>query len=152
MFWLSLSFFLLIVCILEQTGRFTYYPYFDDQGRFWVRKALIFKEEINLNEIIQTTITLRNARGYNRDPASVIIFHSNDNEYIVGTTGIFCYRYNIELLKRVKNTYPHITFSESVIKYINSENQKGFYMVDQHIFGYTMISLTSLFFLYQFLQ
>lgn len=145
-FWVGISFLFLLTMVLDELALFPYSSYFDKDGNFWIRKYIVIKNKLDLKTVVRASLRLKNILNY---PTNFIDLTTLDKTYSIRHAGIFSYKSNIKILNQIKTNYPLIDMNDVYLKkYMESENKRGVYMVNEHLSGYLL--LTIMFFLFLF--
>jgi len=140
-----ITFGLFIFFLLSSLSIFPYYSYFDEKGNFFIRKYFFFRKQIDLSEILRVSIE---PIGSIQKFMYVIDLWTNTKIIPIRTAGIFSYKSNIELLKRIWKEKPKISMKgQQIEKYFHTSNNKGVLMLEEHQYGYFFLISTFLLFI-----
>lgn len=146
MFWILLTFFLLIVIVLDQIG-FLQYKTKILNGKI-VLKHFLKRKEIKISSISQARTFLK--VGYSANEMIQVKIDGGWED--IGRITFLNYKKNLELLKSLKNEKPGLEFSPRLESYFQAGNIRNYHINNKQIYrGLLLIFIFALLILLSFI-
>jgi hypothetical protein len=142
-----------ITYLLHELGIFPLYSYLDEDNTLTIRRYFFWKEKLDLSKVVRLSMS-EMYLGDNWLP--VIQAWTDSRAVIIRHIGVFTYKSNLKLLKKLQQLYPKIDMdTKKLQEYIKYENNRKGLVISQHFSGYfiltTLFCLTVLFFVFSIL-